>query len=829
MRAAAVAATSLAFPQCATCACGYFVERTAPTCEATADPRGGAAVTDPAACLAAAQTVQCRSPPAPPGCSPDAFATQESLLNWPQGCYVEEFNNARLVLNACNGACAGVCGSQTACLCRTPDCISPPPPAPRPSPPPLPPPAPPPCPPPSPPPAPPPPPSPPPPPGPPPLLPPPPPPPEPPPRPPPPQPPPMPPPEPAPPPPPPPPPPPVCPPPPAPTIPIVPITPAGSVLTVAPTRAPTSPPSAAPTKPPTALAPDERPFVKEEQSVAGVAGVLGAAGGAGPAASTLAILVVDTCGNDVDSVPWSLHPLRFSIDGSQRAGAVFGNLLLLVGASALHWLAVVVVRWVTSVSPRLQRTKAGPEGSVIDMDAAPMLKFPSALFIVTLVLYGGVANSAAWLVMRQSTASTKALLIGVSGLSFCTCVPWLLYSLILRHREGKAVYECDEPGFGGVRRFVLGSGMWVSAAIDGETALWFERWGQVFKPHSRSHVTAAVLLKVIESLSVSTLSATPRDSCSSCAAGDFTTAGILACVAVATAVMRPYSRPRDDLVFALVAALQGVAKAQHGVEHSSSCGGSDQPESSSGVLLGTAALLLLKSVVDVCCSVYEFCTARQKILFVQYLRRNGLLGRMVSNRQHSVGPPTGATTSTFDSQCDTGLQPLDFLAQTFAHASPAETEPAEELLSVQAIQESLGGRSHSTGPRRAPRAPRRNSRASSGLNSPRRARPRTPPRQPLSSPLRPTAETRTPCRPSRNSRYSSVLGSPRRTRPKTPPKLPLSSLLLPGEPQTSSPSRSKEARERALKERSSRGGAGSSLLPCFVTPAAVPDASRDCV
>jgi len=175
-----------------------------------------------------------------------------------------------------------------------------------------------------------------------------------------------------------------------------------------PTPLPSQPPTENPRAPTTA--PTKQPEAvqsePQQEEVVGVTVVFAAA--AGPAAVQLAILSEDMCYSDVyservlgEKVAWPLHPLRFRIGGSQRAGAVVGNSILLLGGILMQWAVVSAL------------SSAGHQG------INSRLKFPGLGFLAGTVLYAATTNSASWLIMRADRSVAGAL-VGVVGVVVVT-------------------------------------------------------------------------------------------------------------------------------------------------------------------------------------------------------------------------------------------------------------------------------------------------------------------------------------------------------------------------------------------------------------------------
>eukprot|EP01062_Namystynia_karyoxenos_P040092 TRINITY_DN29223_c2_g1_i1.p1 TRINITY_DN29223_c2_g1~~TRINITY_DN29223_c2_g1_i1.p1 ORF type:complete len:1555 (+),score=222.97 TRINITY_DN29223_c2_g1_i1:75-4739(+) len=433
-----------------------------------------------------------------------------------------------------------------------------------------------------------------------------------------------------------------------------------------PSAAPSDPPTALPTSEPSAYTPSAA--VAAEQDTAGAAAAVGAAGAAGPAAAQLAVLAEDPCFNARDEVPWVLHILRFKVAGSQKAGSVVGNAAILIFLIFGHGAAVRSFGFLS------RKVGFNPPEDDVKGPPAARLRFPALAFIVGTVLYAGTTNSACFLVLRYDRVSASQLGVGIVGTLFITLLsPIALWYVVLRHICVRAVYERETPVPTGLRRWFLGEGDWVSESQFGVWGMWLERWGAVIKPLSPDRPVIGMLEKLVTAGAVSLLQAVPRDQCTECAVVDALTAAVLLASALGIGYLRPHARPRDNVAFTAIAALQGISIAIRAAAHGR-C--ESAPFSSTVALLGAGALLILKGATDLVCVAYEATKSRRTLLFKQYLARRGSAHPSASPRSDGEIPLVQRNSSAEHSDAIPFLGRSVTFQEVSITASRRESTPA---------------------------------------------------------------------------------------------------------------------------------------------------------
>eukprot|EP01062_Namystynia_karyoxenos_P042135 TRINITY_DN30759_c0_g1_i1.p1 TRINITY_DN30759_c0_g1~~TRINITY_DN30759_c0_g1_i1.p1 ORF type:complete len:958 (+),score=176.08 TRINITY_DN30759_c0_g1_i1:106-2979(+) len=376
-----------------------------------------------------------------------------------------------------------------------------------------------------------------------------------------------------------------------------------SVVTAVVTTAPGPPP-------PPPLSDETQAFSGPVIAVSTIVSVAG--GAAGTASVQIAVLAADGCLEaEEGELPWPMHPLRFAVSGSYHAGSVLGNTAILALLAALHGAAAAV----------LQR-RAGAKRET----PRALLRFPGGMLLPVFALYSALLHSSAWLLLSGGGENVRAVIGTIGFLAYACAVPVAVWFLVLRRIPGRAVYEPEATPPTGCRWWVLGRGDWVSAWPCGyPDALWFERWGGLFKPFSERRPRAGVLHRIGEAAAVGILQGAPRRSCTACMALDGTAAGLLAVSALLVAAVKPFQRPRDDCAYTLIPMLQAAAMLVRAA--SRSWGGdtcSAAPIAVGVLVICSAAVLLVSVMLDVLCICYAQRRSRRSGLFTQYLIREGL-------------------------------------------------------------------------------------------------------------------------------------------------------------------------------------------------------------
>eukprot|EP01065_Artemidia_motanka_P050503 TRINITY_DN8659_c3_g1_i1.p1 TRINITY_DN8659_c3_g1~~TRINITY_DN8659_c3_g1_i1.p1 ORF type:complete len:1056 (+),score=284.00 TRINITY_DN8659_c3_g1_i1:73-3240(+) len=373
-----------------------------------------------------------------------------------------------------------------------------------------------------------------------------------------------------------------------------------------PSRRPTSSPrtpSVAPTRRPSAgpalkpIAADtinpHRDAAATAMTAAAVAAVLA---GPAPGMASLSLLSDDLCGSDVPEAGLSiiLHPLRFEVAGSQDAGCVVGNTLIVLALSLLH------VGTQELLLPALKRRGRDPALFTA------MTKQPGCFFIILVTLYQGVTLASARLLVRDGVSRWLRYPVGGVGTAlFVVGLPAAMWVLVLQHVRHKMRF-IPEQDCSWWKEFLLGSGEWCSL-----NEHWHYRYGGLVTQYKPPYAVAAVYAQMAETASLSLFAAWPKDRRAHC--GAFTLLYVIAICAHGMWCFSKdvYARPRDKVYEVLVTVLTGGAMACRSFAYWAQ----DDPgeilfEDSAYLLDAAFGTLAVKLILDLGCFAYVVKTGR---------------------------------------------------------------------------------------------------------------------------------------------------------------------------------------------------------------------------
>ena len=184
---------------------------------------------------------------------------------------------------------------------------------------------------------------------------------------------------------------------------------------------------------------------------AGVALLGGISGGA--ATGQAVVLGALRCRLDEGDIEFVVHPLRFSVGGEPEAGAVVGNTLLSVGVG----VAMTGIVRALSMTGYIGRDRApGAVGVTARQRTEAVLRYPSILMALPLVLFPGTLESAMKLLIRPR--GSFPTLIGLFGVAVCLgSTAFLCYAVA----RPPAHLAPRRKGNSKAKSFLLGSRKWV--------------------------------------------------------------------------------------------------------------------------------------------------------------------------------------------------------------------------------------------------------------------------------------------------------------------------------------------------------------------------------
>eukprot|EP01062_Namystynia_karyoxenos_P008601 TRINITY_DN1302_c0_g1_i4.p1 TRINITY_DN1302_c0_g1~~TRINITY_DN1302_c0_g1_i4.p1 ORF type:complete len:1214 (+),score=245.75 TRINITY_DN1302_c0_g1_i4:96-3737(+) len=390
--------------------------------------------------------------------------------------------------------------------------------------------------------------------------------------------------------------------------------PSGAPSWLPPTAAPSRGPSASPseaTSPPT-LSPSVgpagpqlsgeviQPHKEEAEGIMQGATVAAALAGPAPGMASLLLLAEDTCGSMEGMVPLGvlLHPLRFSVAGSQEAGCVVGNIcicaFLVMLQFGLHRILAPVL------------AKRGTDAAAIEAVA----RVPGGYFVLLLTLYQGATLSCTRLFTGGGTNTVLRYAVGGVGvLALAAGMPAAAWRVVLVHVQSKLRYV-EDPRRGPWRDFLLGRGEWCSPC-----GLFHQRYGGVVSQYKPPHAVAAVYAQLAECAALSLLAGWNKHGRGDCGSFSVLYGAVILAHGIWVFRHQVYSRPRDTVYeFATTlccCSAMGARAVGYWVPEDL---GGQLFAVSSRILIGAMGVLAVKLALDMSCFAYVVYTGRRHTL-----------------------------------------------------------------------------------------------------------------------------------------------------------------------------------------------------------------------
>ena len=330
-----------------------------------------------------------------------------------------------------------------------------------------------------------------------------------------------------------------------------------------------------------------------------------------PAAALLAarlLLSVEECKvyGDTKSYPLALHPTQLTVDGSEAAGMVIGNLGIFLAAATLHFFACELLRLVQiCVLKGFKRTQPFVH------DIRGLLRFPGGSALIFQVLYQGASVGALQLAYGAETSNLR--LLGYFGSLLCVAVPLGMFRSLVRCAPSKTfvILDSQTAGLRTVRRKVvralIGNGEWISVSEQKHYAL---RYSAVIRPFKQN----CLWYHFLQYASMFTISAIQAFSPTNyVACGHLKVASFLVIFVMLLIVLtvKPYLRTWDTVLDTLIMSFQCGALLFMAVGY--------YRETPQGMLIDVATILmvvslaciLVKVIMSIMCELYVLVVCRR--------------------------------------------------------------------------------------------------------------------------------------------------------------------------------------------------------------------------
>ena len=313
-------------------------------------------------------------------------------------------------------------------------------------------------------------------------------------------------------------------------------------------------------------------------------------------------IISEACeGGDDADLPFVLHPTRLAVFGSNAAGAVIGNLILIVSALLLLCILKIVLPGVLMRFPVLH--------------SIPVLCAQGLLY--------GVVYSAALLVFRSgSVAAVFGAVVFAAGV----LVPLAgLMRIVSNVADGAAHYTLDvdteERTF---LTFFIGNGEWVSGS---SSAVWLDRMSAVVRDNKPDWL-CFYYVDIAGSTALAAVQATLPETSVGCASQKLFLTSILIALSVAEIWISP--RSQKVVTYAMVATngMQAMASLFMAFGFLGWSGF----QLSEVFLIISIVVILLKSSLEVYCTFYIVQSSRR-----DRLQGDAFLSTSVSRKPSGAG------------------------------------------------------------------------------------------------------------------------------------------------------------------------------------------------
>eukprot|EP01063_Lacrimia_lanifica_P018409 TRINITY_DN2532_c0_g1_i13.p1 TRINITY_DN2532_c0_g1~~TRINITY_DN2532_c0_g1_i13.p1 ORF type:complete len:1112 (+),score=145.42 TRINITY_DN2532_c0_g1_i13:58-3393(+) len=342
-------------------------------------------------------------------------------------------------------------------------------------------------------------------------------------------------------------------------------------------------------------------LLSENKAGAATSALVGVASGAGPVLRLAAVAQRCDPGHFDEAVRYGsmMSPLQLEVSGSRALGAVVGNCVLAAGAGLLGWCVAALGRAVGSrVLPSL----------FLELDAAGVMLFPSAPLLVFQVLYQGITLGAMDLVVHGPSAWLTVA--GLCGLVVCVAVPGVVLMFMTAEAHRGAYIRSDAGTSGGVKKFMLGRGEWVSRRKDWDFA---NRWSSVLRQFNRECVYYPVV-EFAASFALSGLQSLTPEDWTGCGHVKMFACVVFVVLLVLEMTLWPHLHGRNSMFDVMQLGGQAAAMGALAAGYYSGDEGHGGFEVGGRLLMYAFVVILLRCVFDVAAWVWVVVSGRRRRL-----------------------------------------------------------------------------------------------------------------------------------------------------------------------------------------------------------------------
>eukprot|EP01063_Lacrimia_lanifica_P007890 TRINITY_DN15059_c0_g2_i1.p1 TRINITY_DN15059_c0_g2~~TRINITY_DN15059_c0_g2_i1.p1 ORF type:complete len:843 (+),score=175.36 TRINITY_DN15059_c0_g2_i1:227-2530(+) len=342
----------------------------------------------------------------------------------------------------------------------------------------------------------------------------------------------------------------------------------------------------------------------------------------------------------------AMSPLQWELAGSMAAGALLGNVLLIIGCSALGFAV--------SQAARTAGRRFFPRMFTFDADEYGLTRFPSGPLLIFALLYQGCVLAAVDMVLAPTgpMASLMAVSGGI-GIAVCVAIPFAVTSHALRDVPQHAFVKRDAAARRTVWTALFGSEEWVSRQRHHH---WVLRWASMVRPY-RQQAVWYVGVNYAASFAVSALSAAAPEDWVGCGHQAFVTGAFFVLLLCIELWQWPYLHSRNAYLDALILMAQAAAMFCLAVGYYGAAEGSGEDRFRHATNLLTFCLyaLYVRIALEGAAAVYVLATQRRTRLQEEEFQAHDWLPAAVAHGDRDAA--LGRTAVTFNTTASAATSP----------------------------------------------------------------------------------------------------------------------------------------------------------------------------
>eukprot|EP01064_Diplonema_japonicum_P036502 TRINITY_DN821_c3_g1_i1.p1 TRINITY_DN821_c3_g1~~TRINITY_DN821_c3_g1_i1.p1 ORF type:complete len:1015 (+),score=197.13 TRINITY_DN821_c3_g1_i1:205-3249(+) len=322
-------------------------------------------------------------------------------------------------------------------------------------------------------------------------------------------------------------------------------------------------------------------------------------GPAAPQAAMIAVMLDGTCNSEDKKLSFALHPTQIDLYGSYAAGAVVGNLAIVIGAVAVLYCVLhlmVLCKCITETEHVL--------------DAQGMMRFPSAPLFILLFFYQGTFLGAFRLIISPDPGWLRSWGLAAAGLLIGApiWIGWKINKDVDKFtKDGKGYYRTDDQVRGKLFNFIVGPGEWVSTTKRNHWVQRYQTMVRSFKQKYSWFIVGDFLLMAL----MAGARVTNTDSWVRCGNVRLFMSLVNWIALIIEGYLLPHARMRDNVMDVMRLFMQGLGLLCMAIGFYSETYDHWGFRAASPIFIGVMVLIILKLVMDMVTEGWIFFSKRR--------------------------------------------------------------------------------------------------------------------------------------------------------------------------------------------------------------------------